>query len=96
MPVLLAQPPLVVRASIRALLLEGSLREGCSRGAALGEVEDEHHAIDAAARDVGGAMDDAGVVEQAIAVAGLAAALEQGDVMVAERLRAGGVLGLSA
>ena len=52
-----------------------------------GDVQDEHHAVDSAARDVGRAMDDARLIQQFIPVVGLAAPLEEGHIMVAQGLR---------
>ena len=52
-----------------------------------GDVQHERHAVDAAARDVGRAMDDARVVEQAVAMARLAAPLEERHVVVAQGAR---------
>ena len=61
-----------------------------------GDVQHERHAVDAAARDVGRAMDDARVVEEAVAMARLAAPLEERHVVVAQGARTLRVRALAA
>mmetsp|Transcript_51836 Transcript_51836/g.110784 ORF Transcript_51836/g.110784 Transcript_51836/m.110784 type:complete len:231 (-) Transcript_51836:107-799(-) len=75
----------------------GELDGESEGGASPGDVEDEHHAVDAAPLDTGRAVHDARVVEEGVAVGrDVATSLEEGHVVVAQRASVLGVRALAA